>query len=170
MKQFFLIALFGVAGYASYGKINATVTDGPVPLYESSYVVVYGRDTCGITNRMLADLDRAGVPYEYKRLNDPHVGQELHPRMEAAGLNTRSYGLPIVDVNAEMIIRPSATSVAEKYQAFAQVAKATSTDQGSSHSSSEPNAVTATQHLADPLVECTIDGHKTYMFESQCPK
>jgi hypothetical protein len=170
MKRFFLVVLVVFVGYASYGKINAVARGGPPPLHETSYVVVYGRDTCGITTRMLADLDRSGIPYEYKRVNEPQVSQELHPRMEAAGLKTSRYGLPVVDVNAEMIIRPSANTVAEKYQQFAPATQAPTSVDESKPVPPEPDAVAATQHLSDPLIECTIDGHKTFMFRSQCPK
>lgn len=172
MKFLFAIALVGIVGYASIGKFSEWVGGGPEPLHDSSYVVVYGRDTCGITNRMLAALDRSGVPYEYKRVGDPQVADELHPRMEAAGLSTRRYGLPVVDINAEMIIRPDPNAVAEKYQQFARASRAQDVERGNTTAGTrtKQGAVAATRHLADPLVECTVDGHKTYMFRSQCPQ
>lgn len=170
MKLLFLIALVGLVGYASFGKIDAWVSGGSKPLHESSYVVVYGRDTCGITNRMLADLDRLGVPYEYKRVNEPQVANELHPRMKAAGLSTRRYRLPVVDINAEMIIRPNSNEVAKKYQQFAQLARTRNSDRGNASIDSNRDAIAATQHLADPLVKCTVDGYQTFMLQSQCPQ
>jgi hypothetical protein len=174
MKSLLLIALIGFVAYTGYDKFGDVGEEGPEPLYDSSYVVVYGRDTCGITKRFLADLDRLGTPYEYKRVNDSGVNAELHPRMEEAGLSTRRYGLPVVDVNAEMFIRPDPNAVAEKYQQFAKVARkaqvtnARETDRA--RTTSDPGAIAATRHLTDPLVECTIDGHKTFMFKSQCPR
>ena len=175
MKFLCLIVLVGTIGYVSFDKFNAQTGSGLEPLHESSYVVVYGRDTCGITNRMLADLDRSGVPYEYKRVGDSRVSNELHTRMETAGLSTRRYGLPVVDVNAEMIIRPEANAVAEKYRQFARASKLRAAARGSATTGkagapTQRDAVAATQHLADPLVKCTVDGQQTYMLQSQCPR
>ncbi len=169
MKLLFLIALAGVVAYAIFGNVAALVTGGPEPLHDSSYVVVYGRDTCGITSRMLAGLDNSGIPYEYKRVDEPQVANELHPRMEAAGLSTRRYGLPVIDVNSEMIIRPDPSTVAEKYQQFAKVPRTRDGERGSTNVATN-SGVAATQHMADPLVKCTVDGHQTYMLRSQCPQ
>ena len=165
MKIFMLIALLSCIGYAGWDKINALVSGGPEPLRESSYVVVYGRDTCGRTKSLLKGLDRSGVPYEYKRVNDSAVADELHPRMAAAGLDTGYYLLPVVDVNADITIRPDADAVATKYRHF-DVAKSRTPDRGNTSS----DAIAATQHLADPLVKCTVGGQETYMFQSQCPQ
>ncbi len=170
MKKFVLIVLLGVAAYAGSGKVSALLSGGPEPLHESSYVVVYGRDACGITSRMLADLDHSGIPYEYKRVGEPEVAKELHPRMEAAGLSTRRYGLPVVDVNAEMIVRPDSRAVAEKYQRFAEASRAQRAERGGNDLTATRGAVDATQHMADPLVKCTVDGHQTLMLKSQCPQ
>jgi hypothetical protein len=170
VKWFFLIVLIGGIAYASLGKVGALVNGNPEPLHESSYVVVYGRDTCGVTSRMLADLNRSGIPYEYKRVDEPQVADELHPRMEAAGLDVRRYGLPVVDVNAEMIIRPDPNTVAQKYQQFAQVSRTRAEGRSTTDAGPGSSAVAATQHTADPLVKCTVDGHQTVMLRSQCPQ
>jgi hypothetical protein len=170
VRWLLLIVLIGGIAYASLGKFGELVHGDPEPLHESSYVVVYGRDTCGVTSRMLADLDRSGIPYEYKRVDEPQVANELHPRMEAAGLNIRRYGLPVVDVNAEMIIRPNPNTVAEKYQQFAQAPSTRVAGRGTTDAGPGRSAVAATQHMADPLVKCTIDGHQTFTLQSQCPQ
>lgn len=165
MRHALLIALLAGIGCAACGKVGMTA--GPGPLREPPYVVVYGRDTCGITTRTLSALDRAGVPYEYKRVDAPAVRDELIPRMQAAGLDTRRYGLPVVDVNAEMIIRPKPDVVAAKYRTTAKTSKSRRPDREPGRADADP--VEATRHLADPLVKCDLDGRQTLMLRSQCP-
>ena len=165
MKLLLLLAILAAA-YLGWDELPALLADGPAPLEESAYVTVYGRDACGITQRMLSDLDQSGIPYTYKIVDDRAVADELHPRMEQAGLSTRSYGLPVVDVNAEMMIRPKSDVVARKY------AQAQPTDQGRTLPSRTANGRTnasAARQLADPIVPCRINGHDTYTLRSQCP-
>jgi glutaredoxin len=164
MKTLVCIALVALFGYMSWNKIHFADKSGPQPLRDSLYVVVYGRDTCGITKRMRAALDRAGVPYEYKSVDNAGVGDELHPRMQAAGLDTGRYGLPVVDVNAEMFIRPKANIIADKYQQFARASE----DQPANGVLADGMA--AAGNLADPLVKCVFDGQETFMLQSQCPQ
>ncbi len=114
VKLLLLIAVVAGALY-HWGGVPSLFSMGPEPLRDSPYVMVYGRDACGITKRMLADLGRAGIPYTYKIVDDPAVKEELHPRMKTARLNTRKYGLPVVDVNGEMMMRPKSEVVAQKY-------------------------------------------------------
>jgi hypothetical protein len=110
MKTLIVIALVALCGHLGWSRLESPLWGGPDSLRESPYVVVYGRDRCGITQRMRSDLQRSGVPFEYESVDHPGVGDELHPRMEAAGLDTRRYGLPVVDVNGEMLIRPHSQS------------------------------------------------------------
>ena len=165
MKTLLLIAAVGFIGYGLWSKMGHSESGALEPLHASSYVVVYGRDTCGITQRMLSDLDRSNTPYEYKSVDDGQVSNELHSRMETAGLSTRRYNLPVVDVNASLSIRPNASAVADQYQQFASASKTREVDERRA----DPGAIAATQHLADPLVECMIDGNRTFMLRSQCP-
>ena len=41
--------------------------------------------------------------------------KELYPRMKAAGMYESTFGLPVVDVNGELMIRPVVSTVVEKY-------------------------------------------------------
>ncbi len=165
MKLLLLLAILAAA-YLGWNELPALLAGGPAPLKDSPYVTVYGRDACGITKRMLSDLNRSGIPYTYKIVDDPAVKDELIPRMQQAGLNTRRYGLPVVDVNAEMMIRPKSDVVARKY------AQAQPIDPGRARpgrtTTGSTNASAASQ-LADPIVPCRIRGHDTYTLRSQCP-
>lgn len=85
------------------------------PLYETPYVIVYGRQDCAICRGLMDDLESRGIPYTSKSVDLNAVQQELHPRMRQAGLDTSSYGLPVVDVSGALMIQPSASTVARLY-------------------------------------------------------
>ncbi len=161
VKLFPLIALIAATFYR-WGELPSSFSMGPEPLRDSPYVMVYGRDACGITKRMRADLTRAGIPYTYKIVDDPAVKQELHPKMKTARLNTRRYGLPVVDVNGEMMMRPRSEVVAQKY------AKARSKRRRPKRSSRTKTE--AMDAGAAEIVRCRIHGHDTYTRRSQCPE
>jgi hypothetical protein len=119
MKLIYLLALISavlVAWDLFPSDVPTPVGSTPVgPLQDSTYVFVYGRDRCGLTKRMLSNPNRAQVPYTYKIVDDPRVDEELRPRMKHAGLKTRRFGLPVVDVNGEIMIRPHIDVVVTKY-------------------------------------------------------
>ncbi len=114
VKLLLLIAVVAGALY-HWGGVPSLFSMGPEPLRDSPYVMVYGRDASLTTERMLTGLSRARIPYSYKNADDPAVKKELHPRMKKARLNTRKYGLPVVDVNGEMMMSPKSEVVARKY-------------------------------------------------------
>ena len=79
------------------------------------YISVYGRDSCGFTKRMLADLDSAGIEYHYFSVDDKNISDDLHARMEASGISTRRYNLPVVDVSGDISVRPKSKEVLKEY-------------------------------------------------------
>jgi hypothetical protein len=164
VKLLFLLALV-CAVFVGWSKLPTLLSSGPEPLEDSPYVTVYGRNRCGLTKRMLSDLNGSGTPYTYKIIDDPAVKKELKPRMEQAGLKTRRYGLPVVDVNGEMMIRPKSDVVAKKY---AQARSIERSRKRSNRTNTEPDPRSASQ-LGDPVVPCRINGHDTYTLRSQCP-
>jgi len=160
MKLLVLLALIA-AVFLGWTELPALLAGGPEPLQDTPYVTVYGRDACGYTKQMLTGLSRSGVPYTYKIIDDPRVKKELHPRMEQAGLSTRRYGLPVVDVNAEMMLRPNPDVVAKKY------AQARPSQRSREHST--PASASDSGQSSDPIVACRINGHETFTLRSQCP-
>jgi hypothetical protein len=114
MKKLIILVLIVIAGYLTWQKITdrSSTVD---PLYEQPYIVVYGRDTCGWTKHYLKKLGNSGIKHIYKNLDKAGVGDELHPRMRQAGLDTGYYLLPVIDANAEMLIRPEMKKVLAAY-------------------------------------------------------
>ncbi len=166
VKLLFLVAVIAAAFYR-WGELPSFFRMGPAPLRDSPYVMVYGRDASKLTKRMLADLGRAGIPYTYKNADDPAVKAELHPRMKAARLNSRKYGLPVVDVNGEMMMRPKSEVVAQKY---AKAQPKRRRPKRSSRPKTEAMDAGAAGQRANPVVRCRIHGRDTYTLRSQCPE
>jgi len=86
--------------------------------YDKPYVVVYGRDSCGWTQKYLSDLRNEGIEAIYKSVDNEEVCDELEPRMEKTGLDTRSYYLPVIDANGQIFIRPALNEVLEAYKHY----------------------------------------------------
>ncbi len=86
------------------------------PLYDRAYIIVYGRDACGRTRSLIQQLDSNGLSYTYKIVDETAVHAELIPRMKQAGIDTRNFSLPVVDVNGNICLNPALETVASYYQ------------------------------------------------------
>ncbi len=78
-------------------------------------MVVYGRETCGLTQGMKRELTRGSVPFRYEIIDDRSVADRVHSRMENAGISTRRYRLPVVDVSGRLFVSPKAGEVISEY-------------------------------------------------------
>lgn len=116
MKYILVLVVIIGAGYQGWNKVSPYFMR-PEPLYDEPYVVVYGRNACGHTQRTLKDLKKAGIPFDYQIVDDRSVASMLHSRMESSGIDTRRYNLPVVDVNNNFSIRPASSSILEAYDA-----------------------------------------------------
>lgn len=114
MKYIVVLVIIIGAGYQGWNKFSPYFTRSE-PLYDEPYVVVYGRNTCGHTQKTLKDLKKAGIPFDYQVVDDMSVASALHSRMENSGIDTRRYNLPVVDVNNNFSIRPTTRSILEAY-------------------------------------------------------
>jgi len=103
VKKLLLVALFAAGGYKAWTHFTAQQLK---PLHDHPYVVVYGRESCGFTQSTMNELKRARIDFEFGDVDDSAVADELHSRMEIAGLDTSYYLLPVVDLNNELTIRP----------------------------------------------------------------
>lgn len=113
MKKLFMLTLFVLAGYQGWEQLHPYVQRD----YDESYVAVYGRDSCGYTKQMLAQLESARINYYYFVVDELEVSEKLHSRMQAAGLSINRYKLPVVDVNGVMSTRPEVDAVIGQYSA-----------------------------------------------------
>lgn len=86
---------------------------GPAPV--TSGIIVYGRDTCSLTQNFLRELDSAGAEYTYKRFDDEAARAEAKSRMLASGMDTSSLGFPVVCVGGRFFVRPSLEQVLALY-------------------------------------------------------
>ena len=87
------------------------------PLFAEPYVAVYGRSSCGWTQSLLKKLADTNTNVHYFVVDERPVADSLHSRMEEAGIDTRRYNLPVVDINGELSIRPKLNAVLSNYQA-----------------------------------------------------
>ncbi len=118
MKKLLFLVLVAVTVYIGWQKMPADNRNEP--LYEEPYIIVYGRDSCGWTQKYLKDLENEGVLLFYESVDDEVVRGELHPRMQNAGLDIRRYNLPVIDVNGQIFIRPELSTVLAAYENFEQ--------------------------------------------------
>lgn len=114
MRNIVLICLLAVSCYQGWQKLAPKSELQPV--FDSPYVAVYGRDSCAHTQRLLRNLKANGVTPHYFSVDDKAVADALHMRMESQGISTRLYDLPVVDVNANISIRPSIEDVKQIYR------------------------------------------------------
>ncbi len=115
MKGWLLLVLALGSVYMAWGKYQeyqsmlAAQSAGP-------YIVVYGRDSCGFTAELRQYLQSRGQAFQYYSVDDAAAADTLHARMEAQGLSTRRYLLPMVDVNGLLIERPEPALALATYQ------------------------------------------------------
>ena len=113
MKIFFTLLVCGVLAYLGWHNFisNKTIE----PLYEGQYVIVYGRDRCGLTQKYLKALGKKEIELIYEKVDEKEIADELHSRMQQAGLSTKRYNLPVIDVNGQIFIRPEIDTILALY-------------------------------------------------------
>ena len=115
LKNLMLLGLAGYGVFLGLQQLNAARGAGNEPLYPVPYVVVYGRDTCGLTQGMKRELMRGRVPFRYEIIDDRSVADRVHARMKNAGISTGRYRLPVVDVSGQLFVSPKARDVVSEY-------------------------------------------------------
>ncbi len=114
-NRLLLAVAMAAAAHSAWGSYHQKMF--PLePLYPKPYIVVYGRDTCGNCQALKADLDARKIPYVWKHIDDASIGSEIYPRMKQADIDTQSFTLPVVDVNAEILVHPESDDVAAKFR------------------------------------------------------
>jgi hypothetical protein len=115
MRKFLFFVLLCVAGYMFWHRFLDKAPKNP-PLYQTPYVLVYGRDSCGRTQKCLNELRRAGIYCYYKVIDQPGIREEVFPRMKRAGIDISYFLLPVVDVSGNLFINPTVEKVVSLYQ------------------------------------------------------
>lgn len=103
MKKLIVLLLLLTSAYKAweYYKISSIK-----PVYDSPYMIVYGRDSCGFTQSTIKALTKEGIKFHYMSVDDKAVRDSLHERMRSSGMDTSFYYLPVVDLNNSIRIRP----------------------------------------------------------------
>lgn len=119
-QQYDTEPVYGSRKEPFYG-IESTATDSPsaTPGEEleskikatAKPIVVYGRQTCGWTQKYIQDLQKAGIPYVFKDVDDPTFFDEARRGLQESGSKSGSLSLPILDINGKMSSRPDLTSL-----------------------------------------------------------
>lgn len=114
MKNLALVILAATAVYTLW-NMNSTAQISGIDTPAGQYVFVYGRDSCGYTRSIRRQLESAGVHYRYKAIDNRQVADALHHKMRSAGVDTRRYNLPVVEVNTYILVRPDIGEVIDLY-------------------------------------------------------
>lgn len=116
MKKLVVIMLLIGCGYFGYqifiGKKNAQLD----PLYELPYIVVYGKTTCGWTQKCLRELKEKQIEVIFENIDKPEIKQEIFPRIDAAGYKRNQIVIPIIDVNGHILIGYEPEKIMAFYQ------------------------------------------------------
>ena len=114
MGRLVVVVLLAICAYTGWQKLKPAK---PLEaLYERPYVVVYGRDACGLTANMRKSLERAGIPFYYEVIDQREVAEVVWARMRQSKIDTSSYMLPVVDVNARIYLDAEPSEIIAAYR------------------------------------------------------
>lgn len=114
-KLVFILIMIGV-GYFGYQHCFTHRTSQLEPLYELPYVVVYGRTTCGWTQKCLKELRKEGVDVIFENIDQQEVKLEIFSRVDQVGYPRNRIVIPIIDVNAHILVGYDREKVLELYR------------------------------------------------------
>ncbi|MFT7468783.1 MAG: hypothetical protein ACI8PP_002031 [Candidatus Pseudothioglobus sp.] len=112
MKNLILMAVLAYGGYEAWQRFGAEPPSAypqalTEPLFDSPYVAVYGRDSCGLTQNLLKKLKASNIEHHYYRIDEKPIADRLHATMIDQNMDVRGYDLPVVDVSGDLSVRPS---------------------------------------------------------------
>ena len=113
MKNIMILVLVLAGGYVAWQ--NYVKDTGLEPLYDESYVVVYGVERCPVCKKLRHQLDGTDLEYEWVDLDLTENGwEDFGIRADKAGL-PRGGRVPFVEINGEMFHRPDFDTIIEIY-------------------------------------------------------
>lgn len=104
MKKIIILVLLIAACHKGWNDYRANKV---APEFNEPYLMVYGRDSCSVTQKTISELNKAGVIFHYQNIDNAEIADKLHSKMGSAGLTTRYYLLPVVDINNTISVRPN---------------------------------------------------------------
>jgi hypothetical protein len=114
MGRFLLVVFIATCAYVGWGKLKPLA---PLEaLHPGPYVIVYGRDSCGFTQNMRRELEKAGIPHHYEIIDRQPARDQVFARMEASRLDVSRFQLPVVDVNAKLFVGPEPEAILAAYR------------------------------------------------------
>ncbi|MFZ6771852.1 glutaredoxin family protein [Undibacterium sp. SXout7W] len=73
-------------------------------------IVVYGRESCGITRMVRNDLAEMGIPYVFADVNVSAIHDELRYKL-GPNFNEPTYTYPVVHVGGKILLTPTAEQI-----------------------------------------------------------
>lgn len=104
MKNLVLLLLALVVGYFGYQHFVGQRSKTLEPLYDPPYIVVYGKTTCGWTQKCLRELKAKDIDVIFENIDQSDIQAEIFARIDAAGLDRHRISIPIIDVNGNILI------------------------------------------------------------------
>lgn len=114
-NKFLLTGLLAWGAYSGWNTYHGRLFPLP-PLYQKPYIVVYGSESCGFCQAMKKELTARSIHFVWKRIDQEPARGEIFSRMKKSGLDTSYFMLPVVDVNARILVHPEAPQVAAQYR------------------------------------------------------
>jgi glutaredoxin len=76
-------------------------------------VVVYGRETCGITKMVRAGLEAKHIPYTFADINIQAIKDEMNYKL-GPRFKEPSFTLPLVHVGGKLLLSPTADQIQQE--------------------------------------------------------
>lgn len=118
MKNLLVVLIVVGMGYLGYQQFIAKGEIKIDALYELPYVVVYGKTTCGWTQKCLRELKEQNIDVIFENIDKHEVQMEIFPRIDAAGHKRNRISIPIVDVNGHILIGYEPDKILALYQQY----------------------------------------------------
>lgn len=83
---------------------------------ERGSIVVYGRESCGITRMVRNELTQKGIPYVFADVNISAIHDELRYKL-GPKFKERSYTYPVVHVGGKILLTPTADQIQRELSA-----------------------------------------------------
>lgn len=121
MRNLFFLFILGIAAYKGWEYYHKPTPTPSIPVNVSTpYLTVYGKDSCGLTQKTLKELSEAGVRFKYRRLDEKSAHDALMARFKEKSIRIGgAYPIPVVDLNNEILFQPNNAELIRRAKALA---------------------------------------------------